>query len=207
MLASDIRKAEASMQFLRTTYNPIVYNAAPPVTTSTRSSMIKDATIQCQFIIASNTLVGELIPVSTGMILWMMKFGIDCIYRMAFIPINAVSTYSSTTGLIGAVFNTSATTYTAAGATGGALAAGLADVNGILNTITYNQELAIPVGVATNGTSNIISVSTGTLNDIEFTRVYAGIVEAYSSTVSIGNTTLAGTFTAASIADTRDICQ
>lgn len=199
------KRAQATMQFLRTTFNPIVNNTAPPIVTSSRSDILKDVTIQCQLTIPSTAPINEGVPNQSGMILWLMKRGLTSLYRMAFVPAGAVSNIS-TSGPHGLVTtNLNLTIYNATGGYGtpGYLAP---DGYGIVSTITYAQELALPVG-SNNGVNNIIQINPSTTTIIKYARVYAGIFEAYSSTVSIGNTALSGTFSAASISDTRDICQ
>lgn len=208
-LAGDAQKANAAMQFLYTTLNPIVYNTAPPIETSSRSDILKDVTIQCQFLIPTSTPVGEGIPTISGMILWLMKRGLGSLYRMGLVPNGATSVttgLSANPTLQGFYINVTRPTATFTGGVVSATAYVTATTN-IIKSITYTQELAIPYGVANNGQSAVIQITPNVAEQITFSRVFAGIVETYSSTVSIGNTTLAGTFSAASISDTRDVCQ
>lgn len=213
------RRVDGALQFLKTSINPMFYNAAPPVDSDSRSDILKDVTIQCQFTIPNTTPISEGIGYTTGMILWLLKRpGLGSIYRMAFVPTGAVS-YSSdpsvpgNNGLNSALLNTTRTiqnppptgpTWTSTFDTDYLF--GVVDPQGVLATLTYNQELAIPLGVQ-NGNSNIIQVSRSITDQISFSRVFAGFVEAYSSSISIGNTALAGTWTAASISDTRYVSQ
>ena len=85
------KRAQASIQFLRTSFNPIANNTAPTVSTSSRSDILKDVTVQGQFIIPSTVPIGEGISFASGMILWLMKRGLASMYRMVFVPMGAVS--------------------------------------------------------------------------------------------------------------------
>ena len=200
-LTGDGQKANAAMQFLYTTFNPIVYNTAPPIETSSRSDILKDVTIQCQFLIPTTAPAGpEYVPTTSGLILWLMKRGLGSIYRMGLVPAGTVSSNTTSPGnstLLGPYMNLTRPTGTV----------GVSLTGYIISSLTYSQELAIPYGVVNNGQNAVIQVTPNVSDSITFSRVFAGVVEAYSSTVSIGNTTLAGTFTAASVSDTRDVCQ
>ena len=198
------RRVEGALSFLKTTFNPIVYNAAPPCEVDARSDILKDVTVQGQFTLPSSTPIGEGIPFSSGMVLWLLKRGFASIYRMAFVPTGAVSnvSFAGANGLVSADLNITAssdnTTQPGQGTTA-------ADGYGIISTITYVQELAIPVG--SNNLDGTITVTPAIDFNIVRGRVYAGVLSSYSSSVSIGNTTLAGTFTASSLSDTRFVAQ
>lgn len=191
-------RQEATIGFLQSALHPGIYNTPPP-SVDLRSDFSKDGTVTGNFLIPSTALVNEMVPYVTGMLLWLCNNGLYTIVRQHFVPPGTVSqvgsgTNSQNQGLLGPQLdygpNHSAP-----------------DNWGIILLIQYNTLLALPVSstIGSNSPNDQVSVNFSQIGQLAYTRLYSGYITAISASTSIGNTALTGTFTAASIEDTRGI--
>lgn len=215
-------RAKSVVDCIKAMLCPDRYNTPSASSTEHRADILKDLPIQATFQTITPTALGngsggtvtwnENVPSSSGMILWQVCRGLFSMYRMHFVTANT-TTYCNTaigSGLANSPNLTLAQASPHLPFTTFALAGGGTNLPayGNLSSITYTSQLALPV-LPVLGTTNsdIITFDANIPNEIGFTRLYAGQISIDSATVSIGNTTLAGTFSAASVADTRDIAQ
>lgn len=201
--AEDSR-VQATLAFLKGSIAPELYNIAPP-NIEPRGQILKDVTINGQLQVLGNSILlptGEQIPNTSGMVLWLVNRGVNSIYRMNFVPSGTTSQVGGSgagssaqlRGLVGPIANP------AVGVDG----PNAFNAQPLLQSLTYIQQLALPVF---NDATDIIQLKPDLPDEVSYTRLYSGFVSCVSATVSIGNTALTGTFSAASVEDTRDIAQ
>lgn len=195
---NENRRVAATNTFVKTAIVPQSYNQAPPAPVA-EGIVDHSGTIEGQWIIGSS-VINESIPQTKGLIgVWPQR-GLNSIYRFGFIPINTASTvaagnHAELRGLL-------------SGTTSPAGNTAPLDDFGNLGQLYYYQELIVPYQNSLPGASqNTIQVSPATTNNIAFARKYAERISVDANAVGIGTTTLTGTFTAASIDDTRGIAQ
>ena len=212
----EAMRQEATVSFIKCALHPGLYDTAPP-STDLRSDFSKDGTVIGNFIIPTTALVNEMVPYNTGMILWLCNNGLYSCYRQHFVPIGTQSavgtgTNSQNQGLLGPQLDLGPNH-------------GAPNNWGIISYVQYNAQLALPVSttIGPNSPNDQISVSfsqTQTFQNLQnsnepvsgsqlaFSRMYAGAITAISASTSISSgTVLTGTFTAASIEDTRGVSQ
>lgn len=193
-----IARAGSVIRCIQAMVAPDRFNT-PSQGTETRVDILKDIPIQQNFSVIAPTL-GELVPSNRGMILWLIDRGLYSMYRMHFVPAGTVSTAS-----LSSIYNFTTPTLAYRTILASPSASNLTTV-GLLSNLTYVWELALPV-LQVAGTNEVITIDQNIPNELSFTRLYAGQLSLDSSSVSVGNTSLNGAFSAASISDTREIAQ
>ena len=197
-------RQDATVGFLKCALHPGLYNTPPP-SVDLRSDFSKDGTVIGNFVIPSNALVNEMVPYTSGMILWLCNNGIYSVYRQHFVPPGTVSTVGSGTnsqanGLVGPQLDIGMGTF---GAPEYA-----PNQYGIISSLTYGAQLALPVSSGFSVGDQISVNFDPLMTQVAYSRLYAGAIRAVSASTSISTgTVLTGTFTAASVEDTRGVSQ
>lgn len=186
--AAQEERVANNLGLVRCVLDPEFSPAVAPPNFGHNSTFSKQLQVSGNIEVKAGALVGEQIPVTEGMLLWLVNRGMDSFWRMGFVPAATVSTYLTNLTLVPALrraFESGAQSF--AGFTG----------------LTYNTQLALPY----NSSAERITVQSQLAKDFSRTRAFAGVMAAKSSTQQVGSVILNGNMSAGSVADTRDVCQ
>lgn len=148
-----------------------------PPSTSTLSSFSKRLDYTGNFHVDDSALINELVPTSSGAVLWFPSHGAGSVYRFGIV---AAGTLATSPGSF---------LYT-----------------GPLPTFTYNSPTALPYGNQVTSDIITIAPPL-TSNLFSRVRVVAGDCRMSCDSIPIGNTALNGVFSASAFNDIRDVFQ
>lgn len=178
--ASDVRQGY-SIDFIKSTADPVRYAVAPP-NTHNNSAFIKKLDFSMNFPVGDDeNLAAERVPTQTGLILQFPLLGANSVWHMGVVPGGATVANNNETS------------------------PGQRGLASKIKYLTYDAPLALPYSALS--AVDQIKIAPDLASDFSITRMFSSVLTLSSPTVPVAGVAFNGQLAIGIVHDTRDIAQ
>jgi hypothetical protein len=200
--------ATANLDLLKTSLDPHDYDTMP-ADISNKSAFSQTVDTNLSYTVPEVPGLGFetkgqnlAVPDDRGMLFWLPNFGVDNMWHMGFVQQDTLSVYPT---VIPAYDASRKDAYNPTITPNSPLNAGFYDPYNLFRGISFDGELVLPY--KGNDQGQYLKLAPALQTNFSKTRLYAGAVQVWSSTMGSGKFSLSGTVSTGAIQDTRDVAQ